>query len=287
MEIKIITDSGCDLPQEIIDEYSIEVLPIFVLEGEREYRDKIDIMPEEVLKNMETGSIYKTSQIIPELFINKFTKSVTNNESIICIPLSRELSGTYDSAIAARKMVKEDYPNAQIDIMDIKAVSGGQGLIVLETAKMIKDNLKKKIILDRIEKLTKNIEHIFTIGDIKYLYRGGRISKTQNIVGGILGIKPILHVKDGKLEPLDKVRGKNKVLKAMVDIIRKRKQDAELNKQTVIITHGNDLDSAEKLKNMMEEEFEIDKFIINSIGAVIGAHAGPGTLAVFFLKENI
>ena len=286
MGIKIITDSGCDLPEDLIEKHDITVLPIFVLRGEEEYRDKIDIYPEEVLKGMEEGTVYKTSQTTPEVFLKEFEKHLENEDKIICLPLSKELSGTYQSAVMARKIALEKYPDGEIYVQDINAVSGGEGLIVLETANMVAEGMEISSVLNGIKKLTENIEHIFTIGDIKYLYRGGRISKVENLLGGILSIKPILNVREGKLEPLEKVRGKNKAFKAIINIMKKRAKNDSLKNQTIIITHGNDSESAKKLKRLIEDEFEVKKIIISSIGAVIGAHAGLGTLAIFFLKEN-
>ena len=287
MGIKIITDSGCDLPKELIEKHDIEVLPIFVLEGETEYLDNIDITAEEVFKGMREGVVYKTSQTPPEKFILKFKESLKNNDTIIYVGLSSELSGTYESSVLAKKTVEGEYPEADISVIDSRAVSGGQGLIVLEAVKMVKDGKSKEEILERINLLIQNIEHVFTIDDIEYLYRGGRVSKAQKMIGGLLSIKPILWVNDGKLEPIEKVRGKNKVLKAIIELIKKTKDDTDLSQQDIIINHADDIDSALKLKDMMIEEFGIKQPLINSIGSVIGAHAGPGTVAVFFLKENI
>lgn len=287
MGIKIMSDSGCDLPKELIEKYDIDVLPIFVLEGENEYLDNISITPDKVFDDMKEGVVYKTAQITPEIFINKFKKSAKNDETVIYLSLSGELSGTYGSSVLAKGAVESEYPNADINVIDSRSVSGGQGLIVLEAAKMVKDNRSKEEILERIHFLIENIEHIFTIDDIEYLYRGGRVSKAQNIIGGLLSIKPVLWVNDGKLEPLEKVRGKKKVLKVIVDLVKKTKGETDLSKQDIIINHASDLESALKLKDMMIEEFGIKEPLINSIGAVIGAHTGPGTVAVFFLKENI
>ena len=287
MGIKIITDSGCDLPKELIEKHDIEVLPIFVLEGETEYLDNIDITAEEVFKGMREGVVYKTSQTPPEKFILKFKESLKNNDTIIYVGLSSELSGTYESSVLAKKTVEGEYPEADISVIDSRAVSGGQGLIVLEAVKMVEDGKSKEEILERINLLIQNIEHVFTIDDIEYLYRGGRVSKAQKMIGGLLSIKPILWVNDGKLEPIEKVRGKNKVLKAIIELIKKTKGDTDLSQQDIIINHADDIDSALKLKDMMIEEFGIKEPLINSIGSVIGAHAGPGTVAVFFLKENI
>ena len=140
--------------------------------------------------------------------------------------------------------------------------------------------------LKAIEFYKANMEHIFTVDNIEYLFRGGRVTKTQAFVGGLLSIKPVLHVEDGKLIPLEKVRGKTKVYKKMLDIMADRSKNANLKKQIIGITHGDDLEGANKLKSLIMERFGAETFLINIIGGAIGAHSGPGTLAIFFLKDD-
>lgn len=286
MAIKIISDSGCNLTKELIDKYNIDIMPIFILDGEKEYLDNIDIGSEKVLEDMKNGRVYKTAQITPETFINRFKESAQKNETIIYISLSAGISGTYENAVLAKRIVESEYPHADISVVDSRAVSGGQGLMTLEAAKMAKDNIEKEKILDRINFIKKHIEHIFTIDDIEYLYRGGRVSKSQKIMGGLLSIKPILWVEDGILKPLENVRGKNKILKSMLEIIKTKKGSTDLKKQAIIIVHANNEESALKLRDMLKEEFGVEDIIINTIGSVIGAHTGPGTVGVFFLNKN-
>nr|WP_300005189.1 DegV family protein [Tissierella sp.] len=286
MGIKIISDSGCDLSKELIEKYEIDILPIFVLDGEKEYLDNVNITSDKVFKDMKEGVVYKTAQITPEIFINKFKESIEKNEKIIYISLSGGLSGTYTSSVLAKESIEAKYPDSDVEVIDSRAVSGGQGLMVMEAARMAQEGRSKTEILERIRFFVENMEHIFTIDDIEYLYRGGRVSKAQKMIGGLLSIKPILWVNDGELEPIDKVRGKNKVLKSIVELVNKTKGETDLSQQDIIINHADDLESALKLKDMMIEEFGIKEPLIGSIGAVIGAHAGPGTVAVFFLKTN-
>src|SRR5699024_233536 len=130
----------------------------------------------------------------------------------------------------------------------------------------------------------KHMEHIFTVDDLEYLYRGGGVSKTAAFVGSLLKIKPILHVEDGKLIPIEKIRGSKKVLGRMLSIMEERGTDFE--NQTIGISHGDDLDTAEKLAEMINEKFAPKKIIIEMVGSVIGAHSGPGTIALFFLNHS-
>lgn len=284
--VKILSDSGCDLPKEIIQEYDIDILPIVVTQDDKEYLDQETIDPIQVYKGMRNGETFKTAQISPTMFQEKFKRYSENDDSVIYISLSSGLSGTYQTSVLVADSIKEQNPNFDLDIVDSKGASGGFGLIVLEASKLAKAGKTKAEILKAIEFYKEHIEHIYTVDDIEYLFRGGRVSRTQAILGGILNIKPILDVEDGKLVPLDKVRGKNNVYKKMIEIMEQRGKDADFTKQTIIITHGDDLASALKLKKMIEEKFNAKDFVINMIGAAVGAHSGPGTLALFFFNKN-
>lgn len=151
---------------------------------------------------------------------------------------------------------------------------------------MAKEGRTKEEILKAAKFYIENIEHIFTVDDIEYLFRGGRVTRTQAFLGGLLNIKPVLTVIDGKLVPLEKVRGKNKVYKTMLNFMREKAKEANLKDQLICITHGDDLDGAMKLKEMIQKEFGCESFLMNMVGAAIGAHSGPGTLTIFFFKRN-
>ena len=286
MGVKILSDSACDLPRELIEEYSIDILPIIVIKDDKEYLDNVTIKPEEVYSNMRNGEIYKTAQIPPNAFKEKFTEYANNGDNAIYIAFSSGLSGTYQTSLLVREGILEEYPDFQLDIIDSKSATIGFGLIVLEAAKMAKEGKSKEEIIKKIRFYVDNIEHIFTVDDIEYLFRGGRVSRTQAFLGGLLNIKPVLHVDDGKLLPLEKVRGKNKVFKTMLDIMEKRAADIVLKEQVIGISHSDNIEGAMKLKELISERFGVEKFIINDIGAAIGSHSGPGTLAIFFLREN-
>ncbi len=287
MGVKILSDSGCDLPEEILKKYDITCLPIIVLRDEEEYLDRVNIDPKKVYDDMRNGKFYTTAQIPANIFNEKFREYAEKDESVIYIAFSSGLSGTYQTSMFVKDIIVEEYPNFDLDIVDTKAASGGFGLIVLQAAKLAKEGKSKEEILRSIEKSKESIQHIFTVDDIEYLFRGGRVSRSQAFVGGLLNIKPILHVEDGKLIPLEKVRGRNKSFKAILNIIEKRSKNVDLKKQTICITHGDDLESALKLKKMIEEKFGVSDFLINTIGASIGAHSGPGTLAVFFFDQEL
>ena len=287
MSIKIISDTGCDLSEDIIDEYGIEILPLIVIKDDKEYLDKVSIDPTQVYEGMRNGQVFKTAQIPPAIFMETFENIAKKGESAIYIAFSSGLSGTYNTSMSVRQNIKEQYEDLDLDIVDTKAASGGFGLIVLKAAQMAKEGKSKEEILKTIDFYKENMEYIFTVDDIEYLFRGGRVSKAQAFVGGLLNIKPILNVEDGNLVPIDKVRGRNKAFKTMLDIIEERSKNTNLKEQVFGITHGDDLEGAMKIKDLINERFGVDKFVINIIGAAIGAHSGPGTIALFFLKEDM
>ncbi|ACJ79211.1 DegV family protein [Bacillus paranthracis] len=284
MGVKIITDSAADLPVELLQAYDIDLIPLRVYdESETEYLDGVTLESVTLLQKMREGAVYRTSLPSLETFQEKFVSYAKEGNPCIYLAFSSELSGTYQSSVLIKEEVKETYANLDLEIIDTKCASLGQGLVVLEAAKMAKDGASKEDILKRVDFLMNHMEHIFTVADLQYLVRGGRLSKVAGFIGGLLNIKPILNVEEGKLVPLEKVRGKKKVLGRIVDIMEERGK--ELKGQTIGITHGDDLETAEALKALITERFGCEVFIVNTIGAAIGAHTGPGVITLFFLNE--
>ncbi|KLA32078.1 DegV family protein [Bacillus cereus] len=284
MGVKIITDSAADLPVELLQAYDIDLIPLRVYdEAETEYLDGVTLESVTLLQKMREGAVYRTSLPSLETFQEKFVSYAKEGNPCIYLAFSSELSGTYQSSVVIKEEVKETYADLDLEIIDTKCASLGQGLVVLEAAKMAKDGASKEDILKRVDFLMNHMEHIFTVADLQYLVRGGRLSKVAGFIGGLLNIKPILNVDEGKLVPLEKVRGKKKVLSRIVDIMEERGKD--LKGQTIGMTHGDDLETAEALKTLITERFGCEVFIVNTIGAAIGAHTGPGALTLFFLNE--
>ncbi|QWH37879.1 MULTISPECIES: DegV family protein [Bacillus cereus group] len=284
MSVKIITDSAADLPVELLQAYDIDLIPLRVYdEAETEYLDGVTLKSVTLLQKMREGAVYKTSLPSLETFQEKFVSYAKEGNPCIYLAFSSELSGTYQSSVLIKEEVKETYTDLNLEIIDTKCASLGQGIVVLEAAKMAKEGASKEEILNRVAFLMEHMEHIFTVADLQYLVRGGRLSKVAGFIGGLLNIKPILNVDEGKLVPLEKVRGKKKVLSRIVDIMEERGKD--LKGQTIGMTHGDDLETAEALKALITERFGCEVFIVNTIGAAIGAHTGPGALTLFFLNE--
>ncbi|MBO8156245.1 MAG: DegV family protein [Bacillaceae bacterium] len=284
MNVNIIVDSASDLPKSFYDEFQADMVPLLVHLNGQDYEDSRTIESETVYQEMRNGAAPKTAQATPESFFQVFKKYAEKGEPCVYLAFSSELSGTYQSAKIAEQQVKEEFPDAQLDVFDTKCASLGYGLVAHRAAKLAKDGASREKILEMAEYHASHMEHIFTVDDLEYLYRGGRVSRTQAFMGSLLKIKPLLHVEDGKLVPLEKIRGSKKVLKRMVEIMEERGDD--INNQVIAISHGDDPDHAEKLAGMIREKFNPKEILIHTIGAAIGAHAGPGTIALFFLNDT-
>ncbi len=283
MDFKIITDSASDLPKEITKEFDIDVIPVLVMLDDEQYLDGETIAAKDVLDGMREGKVYKTSQPTPNMFYEYFLKYAKENLPCVYIGFSSALSGTYNSAVIAKEQLLEEYPNFVLHIIDTKCASMGFGLVVYKAALMAREGKSIDEIVEKTVFNAKHMEHIFTVDDLEYLQRGGRVSRSAAFIGGILNIKPILNVEDGKLIPIDKVRGRQKAFKRMLDLIQER--GINLSEQIIGISHGDDMEAVNKFKQMMELEFGCKEFIINNIGCAVGAHSGPGTLAIFFMNK--
>ncbi|RAK19569.1 DegV family protein with EDD domain [Anoxybacillus vitaminiphilus] len=285
MSIQILADSGCDLPYSFLQEHGITLIPLIVHLNDQDYEDLVTIQPKQVYDAMRSGQVAKTSQASPLKLKEVFTQYAKEKRPCIYIAFSSQLSGTYQTAMMIRAEVLEEYPDFQLTIIDSKCASLGLGLVVAQAAKLAQKGMPYEQLCETVSDYCRHMEHIFTVDDLEFLARGGRISKTSAFVGGLLNIKPLLHVEDGKLIPLEKIRGRKKVFKRMLELMEERGVD--LQKQTIGISHGDDEEAAFELKKQIEEKFGCTDFLIFPIGGAIGAHAGPGTLALFFLNKQI
>ncbi|SDK73958.1 DegV family protein [Lacicoccus qingdaonensis] len=278
----LFADSCADIPLEDSKRRGIEILPLTINIGDNNYKDQIDISSEEVLQAITDGERPKTSQINPENFVESFKPFLEKGESILYIAFSSELSGTYQSALIARDTLLDDYPEADITIIDTHAASYGLGMIVESASDDMKNGLSDEEVIKNAEKNVKNIRHFFTVNDLDYLAKGGRLSKGSAFLGGLLNIKPLLHVEDGKLVPLEKHRGIKKVFKSMIKHINDDQITGKIH-----ITQSNALDSAELLKKKILEETEVKVVNISMIGPTISSHTGNGTIAMFYFNEGV
>ncbi|WP_066295011.1 DegV family protein [Bacillus sp. FJAT-29937] len=283
MSVKILTDSASDLPLNFFEENNVTLFPLKVHLNDHEYEDLVTIDPKTVYEAIREGKVPKTSQASPLAFEEAFTNMAKNNEDGIYIAFSSELSGTYQTAVMMLEQVKETYPDFKLTIVDTKGASLGFGLIVQEAVKLAKDNASKETILEDITYRCKHMESLFTVHDLDYLAKGGRVSKASAFLGGLLNIKPLLNVEDGKLVPIEKHRGKKKLLRRIIEVMKERGEHFE--RQVIGISHADDEETALEMKDLIVQELNVKDVFISSIGAAIGSHTGSGTIAIFFLNK--
>ncbi|MDQ0153855.1 DegV family protein [Robertmurraya andreesenii] len=283
MSVKILADSASDLPLSFFGENGVTLFPLKVHLGEKEYDDLLTIEPSTVYEAIRSGQMPKTSQASPSRFEEVFREMARSNETGIYVAFSSELSGTYQTAVMIREQVKEEYPDFDLTVIDSKCASLGCGLVVMEAAKLAKGGASKEEILKDIQFRCEHMEHLFTVDDLNHLAKGGRLSKASAFMGGLLNIKPLLNMDDGKLVPIEKHRGQKKLLRRIIEMMKERGQD--LPQQTVGISHADCFELAQEMKETIKNELNVENIIISDIGAAIGSHTGPGTISFFFLNE--
>ncbi|MED4225141.1 DegV family protein [Neobacillus cucumis] len=283
MTVKILADSACDLALNFYSENNVVLFPLKVQINDQDYEDVKTIDSKTVYDAIRSGVVPKTSQVSPLLFEEVFTEMAEKNEDGIYIAFSSELSGTYSTAVMILDQVKEKYPNFQLTIVDTKCASLGVGLVVMEAAKLALHNATKEEIIADVRFRSEHMEHIFTVEDLDYLAKGGRVSKASAFLGGLLNIKPILNMEDGKLVPIEKIRGQKKVFRRIIEIMKER--GSGLNEQIIGISHADTEATAQEVKEMIIDEFHPKEVYISSIGSAIGSHTGPGTISIFFLNQ--
>lgn len=281
--MRIFADSACDLPKSFFEENDVTLFPLRVLIDDDEFEDILAINPKEVYDAIRNGKHPKTSQVSPELFLNKWQELADAGEEGIYIAFSSELSGTHDTAVMISKQIQETNPAVNLVIIDSKCASLGYGLLVKEAVRLREAGEDLQSIEEKIRFMAEHMEHLFTVEDLDYMARGGRVSKTSAFIGGLLNIKPLLHVEAGKLVPIEKHRGRKKVLRRMTELMAERGD--HLSEQTIAISHADDENIALELQGLVDELFRPKKIEIHMIGSTIGAHTGPGTVSIFFLNK--
>lgn len=282
--MKIFTDSGCDLPKNYYEDHDVVLLPLRVQLNGKEYDDVISIDPKEIYDAIRNGAHPKTSQVSPELFLSHFEQLAKSGEEGIYIAFSSELSGTYDTAIMIRNQVLEQYPSLKLAIIDSKCASLGHGFLIEEAVRLRDSGSSVDDIDEKIEALAPQMEHLFTVEDLDYLAKGGRVSKASAFLGGLLSIKPILNVEEGKLVPIEKLRGRKKAIARMLDLMQER--GGNFSDKIVGISHSDDPTFANDVKASIQDKLAPKAIQTTMIGSVIGSHVGPGTIAIFFTNKD-
>jgi len=281
----IFTDSSCDLPASLVKEWGIEELSLEVsIEGIGTFLNH-EIEPAKFYGYLRDKRPVKTAAANMEGFVNAFEKIVSEGKDILYIGFSTGLSATYVAGKNAAEEVMEKHPECKILTVDSLCAALGQGLLVKYAVDKKNTGATLEELAAYVEGLKLNLAHWFTVEDLFFLKRGGRVSAATAVMGTVLQIKPVMHVdNDGKLINMAKARGRDASIKALVERMKQTVIDPE--KQTVYICHGDCYDDAKKLADMVTAEFGITDILIDYVGPVIGAHSGPGTLALFFIGRE-
>ena len=287
-EYVIITDSSADLSPELIEETGVEVLPLSVFVNEKQYLnypDGRDISFKDFYSQVRDGAQVKTAAVNVDRFTQLMTDFAQQGKDILYLGFSSALSGTYNAGHIAAQEVSEKFPDRKIYTVDTLAASMGQGLLVYLAALEKKNGKTIEQVRDFVEENKLHLCHWFTVDDLFHLKRGGRVSAATAVVGTMLNIKPVLHVDDeGRLINVSKAKGRKASIKALEEKMKETAIDPA--NQTVFISHGDCLEEVEELAEMIKEDMGVKKVVINYVGPVIGAHSGPGTVALFFLGEH-
>ena len=277
----LITDSACDILPEKLAEWKVEMIPLaylFTDTGKEQLDHEEPIR--EFYKSMRDGRVAKTSSVNEDRFINAFTPILEAGKDLIYLAFSSGLSVTCENGKKVAAMLQEKYPERKIIVIDSLAASAGQGLFVYLAVQNRDNGMSLEDNARAMEAYVMHVCHWFTVDDLVYLKRGGRISRTTALLGTALNVKPVLHVdNEGHLIKMTQVRGRKKSVRKLAEMLG----ETILPDSPIFISHGDCIEDAEMLKEILEKEYGKEVTLITWIGSVIGAHSGPGTLALFFL----
>ncbi len=281
----IFTDSGCDLPANLAEEMNLIVLPLELhMDGKvyRNYLDERDITYPDFYQLLPKAHDVKTSAANTQAFIDAMDPVLADGQDILYIGFSSALSGTCSAGFQATNELREKYPERKIYCVDSLCASLGQGLLISLVDQKRREGADIEAARDYAEDIKGRICHWFTVDDLIHLKKGGRISSAAAMLGTVLGIKPIMHVDDeGRLAPVDKQRGRKASIRRLADEMQRLAIDPA--QQRVFISHGGCEDEANALADMIRARMNVSDITIGYVGPVIGAHSGPGTLALFFI----
>ncbi|MCD6434800.1 MAG: DegV family protein [Clostridiales bacterium] len=282
MAIKIITDSTADIPRSLVDELNIEVLPLTVNFPNKSYKDNgLELTDEEFFKKLkESSDLPTTSQVSPGEFVTVFEKHLEKYDEIICVDISSDMSGTFNAAIQAKNIIDSD----RIHVIDSRMVSFAFGFVVVEAAKMAKENRSVDEIVEFAKNAHTKINNMFIFDTLDYLLKGGRLSKKEALLGSLLNIKPIITLVDGELKSLHKARGRKKAISYLINQLKEDCSKHSIDK--IALYRGVDSDMFEEIKKIINSEFEFQEILESKLGIVVGTHAGPGAIAISYFREE-
>ncbi len=285
MSYRIITDTCCDLPMHVYDQLNITAVPLIVNFRGESVSNYDDAFLKDFFDGLRNGENGTTSAVNPEGWAQAIEPALQAGEDVLVLSFTSGLSATYQSAVIAADELREKYPDRTINVVDTLCASRGQGLLVWYACQKRDEGMSLEQLTAWCENNKLHLCHWVTVNDLMHLKRGGRVSTATAVAGTLLQVKPIIHVNDeGKLINVGKVRGR----KAAIEHIANKVGELGIPgaNDTVFICHGDCQEDAEYLASLVKEKFGVKNVVIYYVGAVIGAHTGPGVLAVFFMGEH-
>ncbi|MBO5199377.1 MAG: DegV family protein [Lachnospiraceae bacterium] len=283
----ITTDSNSDLPESYIKEKQIGVIPHYYDIDAATYGGGNELPVKEFYDKMRAGSSATTTASNPAVIRETFTRYISQGYDILHISFSSALSGGYNNICVGAAEICEAHPEARIVVLDTLNVSLGQGLAIMKAVQMKEAGCSLDEIHSWLEEHKQEFCVQFTVEDLKYLYRGGRISKTTAVVGSLINVKPVLYVNpDGQLVSLSTVRGRKRSLATLVANMEERRGSYKEDSLPICIVHGDALQDAEYTASLIREKFGTDNILINTVGPSIGAHSGPGAIGICFMGDH-
>jgi DegV family protein with EDD domain len=281
--MRLVIDSTCDIPSSFLAQYGISVLPLHVTAEGNEYLDRVSISTSEVYALMRRGVMPKTSQVNPSEAEEALRPLVQAGEDVLCLIFSAKMSGTYLSVAAAVQALQEEFPAQKLVALDAKGGSFATGLIAMAAARAAAKGRPFDDVVALCQFLIRHVEHVFMVSDLQWMIRGGRISKVMGLTASLLHIKPILDVRDGAMEVIQKVRGARNAMERVADIVAERAR--RCLSQTIGITHADDPAAAAALQGLLRARLPDCHFLTEEIGAVLGVHLGIGGVGAFFFNR--
>lgn len=283
----ITSDTTADLPRDYVEKNEIGILAMsFQMEG-KDYSGDEELDIKEFYDKMRNGLMPTTSQINPTQAKSKFEEYLKNGYDVLHISFSSGLSGSYNNTRIASIELNDEYKKNKVVVVDSLSVSLGEGLLVNKAVELRNEGKSIDEVAMWLEENKLKVCQYFTVDDLNHLYRGGRVSRATAILGSVIGVKPIIHVdNEGKLIPIAKVRGRKQSLTKLIDNMEKTIGSYKPENKTVFISHGDAYEEAVALGERIKEKFGVESIMISPIGAIIGSHSGPGTVAIFFMGEK-
>ena len=288
-EFILATESNNDMSQDFLQKHNVLVIPHYYTVEEEIFGDGKELTIPQFYEEMRAGKKAGTMASNPAVILEKFTEVAKEGKDILFVSFSSELSGGYNNICVGARTVMEDYPEMKIKVIDTLSASLCEGILLQKAARMREEGKSLEDTVAELEKMVPHLAIQFTVENLDYLFRGGRLSKTSAVLGNMMSLKPILYVtEEGKLVALSKVRGRKKSISTLVDNMEERMGSYQDKQMFIGILHGDCEEDAVYLRDLVKERFGYgdEKFLIRPIGPSIGAHSGPGTLGVAFLADR-